>query len=202
MNRIVFSDLQWMRVAPQQAFSRAPVRYPTVLRSTPIPSIAISTVIPVRIGRTPTEVPQAIRSPRGIVTVTGAGRRKPPPSPHYRHRFPAEIISHAVWLYRVFSLSLRDVGLLLAERGVVVSYESVRRRCGKFGARFASCLRRRRGHAGVGSRSDPAVSADSVGGRRPRRRRCRSAGKLNLDGARGHRVRQSWKPRPGDLHCD
>ncbi len=41
----------------------------------------------------------------------------PPPDPHYRHRFPAEIISHAVWLYHVFSLSLRDVELVLAERG-------------------------------------------------------------------------------------
>jgi transposase-like protein len=41
---------------------------------------------------------------------------KPPPDPHYRHRFPAEIISQAVWLYHVFSLSLRDVELLLAER--------------------------------------------------------------------------------------
>ncbi len=38
------------------------------------------------------------------------------PDPHYRHRFPAEIISHAVWLYHVFSLSLRDVELILAER--------------------------------------------------------------------------------------
>ena len=43
-----------------------------------------------------------------------------------RHRFPAEIISHAVWLYHVFSLSLRDVELILAERGVVVTHESVR----------------------------------------------------------------------------
>jgi hypothetical protein len=42
---------------------------------------------------------------------------KPPPDPHYRHRFPAEMISHAVWLYHVFSLSLRDVELLPAERG-------------------------------------------------------------------------------------
>ena len=50
---------------------------------------------------------------------------KPSPDPHYRHRFPAEIISHAVWLYHVFNLSLRDVELLLAERGVVVSYESI-----------------------------------------------------------------------------
>ena len=48
---------------------------------------------------------------------------KPPPDPHSRHRFPAEIISHAVWLYHVFSLSLRDVELLLAERGIVVSYD-------------------------------------------------------------------------------
>jgi transposase-like protein len=38
------------------------------------------------------------------------------PDPHYRRRFPAEIISHAVWLYHVFSLSLRDVELLLADR--------------------------------------------------------------------------------------
>ena len=42
-----------------------------------------------------------------------------------RHRFPAEIIGHAVWLYHVFSLSLRDVELILAERGVVVTHESI-----------------------------------------------------------------------------
>jgi putative transposase len=40
------------------------------------------------------------------------------PASYPRHRFPAEIISHAVWLYHVFSLSLRDVELILAERGV------------------------------------------------------------------------------------
>jgi putative transposase len=73
---------------------------------------------------------------------------KPPPDPHYRHRFPAEIISHAVWLYHVFSLSLRDVELLLAERGIVVSYETVRRWCRKFGRSFANCLRRRRPRPG------------------------------------------------------
>lgn len=50
---------------------------------------------------------------------------KPSPDPPHRRRFPAEIIRHAVWLYHVFSLSLRDVELLLAERGVVVSYESI-----------------------------------------------------------------------------
>jgi putative transposase len=72
----------------------------------------------------------------------------PPPDPHHRHRFPAEIISHAIWLYHVFSLSLRDVELILAERGVVVSYETVRRWCKKFAASFADRLRRRRPRPG------------------------------------------------------
>ena len=71
-----------------------------------------------------------------------------PPDPHYRHRFPAELISHAVWLYHVFSLSFRDVELLLAERGVIVSYESVRQWCLKFGAGFADKMRRRRPRPG------------------------------------------------------
>src|ERR1700710_2214279 len=70
------------------------------------------------------------------------------PDPHYRHRFPAEIISHAVWLYHVFSLSLRDVELILAERGIVVSYETVRRWCNKFAASFTDRLRRRRPRPG------------------------------------------------------
>jgi putative transposase len=70
------------------------------------------------------------------------------PDPHYRHRFPAEIISHAVWLYHVFSLSLRDVELILAQRGVLVSYETVRRWCQKFGEGFAHGLRRRRPRPG------------------------------------------------------
>src|SRR6202000_1547718 len=73
---------------------------------------------------------------------------KTPPDPHYRHRFPAEIISHAVWLYHVFSLSLRDVELLLAERGVVVSYETGRAWCRKFGQSFANGLRGRRPRPG------------------------------------------------------
>ena len=74
---------------------------------------------------------------------------KPPPNPHYRRRFPAEIISHAVWLYHVFSLSLRDVELLLAERGVVVSHETVRCWCKKFGGSFANRLCRRRPQPGA-----------------------------------------------------
>ena len=66
------------------------------------------------------------------------------PSCYPRHRFPAGIISRAVWLYHVFSLSLRDVELILAERGVIVTHESVRNWCRKFGAEFARKLRRRR----------------------------------------------------------
>ena len=69
---------------------------------------------------------------------------KPPPDPRYRHRFPAEIISHTVWLYHVFSLSFRDVELLLSERGIVVSNETFRRWCEKFALMFADRLRCRR----------------------------------------------------------
>jgi hypothetical protein len=71
------------------------------------------------------------------------GGMKPPPSPHYRHRFPAESISHAVWLYHMFSVSRRDVELLLAERRIVVSHETIRQWCEKFGQTFANRLRRR-----------------------------------------------------------
>ena len=64
------------------------------------------------------------------------------------HRFPGEVISHAVWLYHSFGLSFRDVELLLAGRGVVVSYESIRRWCLKFGRRVALKLRGRRPRPG------------------------------------------------------
>ena len=73
---------------------------------------------------------------------------KRPPASHYRHQFRAEIIAHAVWLYHVFSLSLRDAALLLVERGIIVSYETVRRRCEKFGESFARRLRHRRPRPG------------------------------------------------------
>ena len=54
--------------------------------------------------------------------------------PNYHgHRFPPLIISHAVWLYHRFTLSFRDIEDLLAERGVIVSYESIRQWCRKFG---------------------------------------------------------------------
>jgi putative transposase len=69
--------------------------------------------------------------------------------PLYRgYRFPAEIISHAVWLDFQFALSHRDVEEVLTERGVCVSYEAVRLWCLKFGPAFALGLRRRRARAG------------------------------------------------------
>ena len=67
---------------------------------------------------------------------------------YYRHRFPPEIIQYAVWLYHLFSLSFRDIEDLLAERGIQVSYETVRRWCIKFGPKYSSRLRKRNGGYG------------------------------------------------------
>jgi putative transposase len=64
------------------------------------------------------------------------------PTTYPGYRFPAEVIHHAVWLYHLFGLSLRDIELILAERGLVVSYESIRRWCLRFGPEFAVRLRR------------------------------------------------------------
>jgi hypothetical protein len=61
-----------------------------------------------------------------------------------RHRFPPDIIRSAIWLYARFSLSFRDVGELLAERGVDASYETVRRWVLKFGLAIAANIRRSR----------------------------------------------------------
>jgi putative transposase len=62
---------------------------------------------------------------------------------YHRHRFPAEIISHCVWLYFRFTLSFRDIEEMLATRGVALSYETVREWCLKFGQTYADSLRRR-----------------------------------------------------------
>src|SRR5271155_5569830 len=61
-----------------------------------------------------------------------------------RHQFPPDIIRHAVWLYLRFTLSFRDVEDLLTERGLDLSYETVRRWVLKFGSLFPKELRRRR----------------------------------------------------------
>ncbi len=59
-------------------------------------------------------------------------------------RFPRSIISYAVWAYHRFALSLRDVEDLMAERGVIVSYESIRVWCQRFGTQIAAKIRRDR----------------------------------------------------------
>ena len=92
----------------------------------------------------------------GIVNLLGprtvchsCGMNASDPTDRYKnHRFPAEIISHAVWLYFRFCLSFRDVEELLLERSVVVTYEALRQWCRKFGQQYANQLRRRRPQPG------------------------------------------------------
>jgi putative transposase len=67
---------------------------------------------------------------------------------YHRYRFPADIIAHAVWLYFRFSLSFRGVEDLLAQRGITVTYETIRQWCRSFGQTYARRLRRRRGQLG------------------------------------------------------
>lgn len=75
------------------------------------------------------------------------------------HRFPVEIISHAVWLYFRFCLSFRDGEELRFERGVVVTYEALRKWCRKFGQDYANQLRRRRPRPGDKWHMDEVVLA-------------------------------------------
>jgi len=65
-----------------------------------------------------------------------------------RYRFLSEIIRYAVWLYHRFNLSHRDIEDLLAERGIIVSYESIRLWCNKFGPQYVKRLKYR--HQGFG----------------------------------------------------
>jgi putative transposase len=71
------------------------------------------------------------------------------PSSLYKgHRFPVEIISHCLWLYHRFPLSLRDVEQRMAQRGVTVSSDTIHQWCRKFGQTYARGLRRRRPRPG------------------------------------------------------
>ncbi len=69
-------------------------------------------------------------------------------SMYKRYRFPAEIILYAIWLYFRFNLSYRDIEDSLAQRGVIVSRESIRLWCNKFGSKYAARLRKK--HQGYG----------------------------------------------------
>ncbi len=70
------------------------------------------------------------------------------PSRYRGYRFPPEVIAHAVWLYHRFGLSFRDAEDLLAERGITVTYETIRQWCLTFGLDYARRLRSRRGRQG------------------------------------------------------
>ena len=67
---------------------------------------------------------------------------------YHGYRFPPEIISHGVWWYHRFALSFRDVEELLAKRGIIVTYETIRQWCRKFGPEYARKLKRRQGRLG------------------------------------------------------
>ncbi len=92
-----------------------------------------------------------------------------PPSYH-GYRFPPEIISHAVWLYHRFCLSFRDAEDLLAQRGITVTYETIRQWCQTFGLDYARRLRRPRAHgrhlvSGRDIRDHPGAAAVPLAGR-------------------------------------
>ncbi|MFF0110078.1 IS6 family transposase [Streptomyces hirsutus] len=83
------------------------------------------------------------------LVVPGRGSLVSSASPSYKgHRYPVEVISHCVWLYFRFPLSFREVEELMLQRGVIVSHETVRRWCMKFGQAYANGLRRRRPRPG------------------------------------------------------
>ena len=90
----------------------------------------------------------------------------PEPATYPGYRFPAEIIGHAVWLHHVFGLSLRDVELILAERSIGVTHESIRQWGLKFGGDFARRLRRRRPKPGDTWHLDEVLILSAKSGRR------------------------------------
>jgi transposase-like protein len=124
-----------------------------------------------------------------------------------RHRFPPPVIQHAVWLYLRFTLSYRDVEDLLAERGLDISYETVRRWVLKFGPLIARKLRQRRdiarGTDGTGRDGDPdrRLVPVSVARCRSRGRGSRHAGQRRRDRRAALRLmrkllrKQTFKPK-------
>ncbi len=108
-----------------------------------------------------------------------------------RHRFPAEIIAHAVWLYYRFPLSLRLVEEMLLERGIVVSYETIRRWGKKFGPEYLRRLRTSRCRRRIWRPATGLRQAD-------RRRRDRP----DHPGGGRHRHRAGGDRRDGQFHQD
>jgi putative transposase len=83
----------------------------------------------------------------GLIMLEEPYVERTPPS-YKGHRYPVEVISHCVWLYHRFPLSFGEVEELMLERGVLVSHETVRRWCAKFGQAYANGLRRRQPRPG------------------------------------------------------
>ena len=92
----------------------------------------------------------------------GRYRRRMTPISFKRHRFPPEIIQHAVWLYARFTLSFRDVEDLLAERGIDVTNETVRRWFLKFGRLISGKLHRSRPRASARCHLDGHCHVNAV----------------------------------------
>jgi len=88
---------------------------------------------------------------------------------YHRHRYPSIVIQQAIWLYFRFALSYRDVEDMLAERGIDVSYETVRRWALKFGAIIARKLRRARPRPDMQWHLDEVFIASALSGRRSSR---------------------------------
>jgi transposase-like protein len=80
-----------------------------------------------------------------------------------RHRFPPELIAHTVWRYFLFALRYRDVEELLAEGGVIVTYETVRQWRRTFGQGYANALRRRRPRPGDKWHLDGTIASPPFG---------------------------------------
>jgi putative transposase len=91
------------------------------------------------------------------------------------HRYPAEIIAHCVWLYHRFPLSFREVEELMLVRGVIVTYETIRQWCAKFGPVYPAGLRRRQPRPGDKWHLDEVFL--TITGRRHYRWRARRPGR-------------------------
>src|SRR5216684_6912524 len=118
-----------------------------------------------------------------------------------RHRFPPVVIQYAIWLYLRFTLSYRDVEELLAERGLDISYESVRSWVLKFGPAIARGLRRCRPRPSDRWHLDEMVvriaASTCICGRRPRRRDPRDPGPASSRPVVGRQAHAQAAPQAG-----
>ena len=115
------------------------------------------------------------------------------------YRYPIEIIGHCVWLYHRFPLSLREVEELMLARGVVVTYETIRSWCAKFGPDYAAQLRRRRPRPGDKWHLDEVFVEDQ----RHHRITCgaRSTSTATCSTSWSSRAETRWRPSGFSVRC-